>query len=204
MARIGIAITKSTPFRDSVQEWSNVYYYENVGVLPTEAEALGLIDELTTFEKTIHANDCTFVRGRCWSQVGAPSANNMIAQKALTGVGSLTPESALDKERAILIRIRAGSDSRGNPVYLRKWFHAHAALSGMGGAMSGTITSNSTGFSQAQRDAAVAAVQTYGAIGGGAEPWKICAKSGRMTTAGAPFEAHKYLEHHQLGDMWRG
>jgi hypothetical protein len=204
MARIGIAITKSTAFRDSVQEFSNVYYYENLAGLPSESEALGLIDELTAFEKTIHANDVTFVRGRCWSQVGAPSANAMLGQKALSGVGALTPDSALDKERAILIRIRAGVDSRGNPVYLRKWFHAHAALSGMGGAFAGSITANTTGFSQAQRDAAVTATQTMGAIGGGTEPWKLCAKSGRFPTAGAPFEAHKYLEHHQFGDMWRG
>jgi hypothetical protein len=31
----------------------------------------------------------------------------------------------------------------------------------------------------------------------------IVAKSGRNTTAGANWEAHRYLEHHQLGDMWR-
>ena len=202
MARIGISITKSVAFRNSTQEFSNVYYYEDAaGSLPDETAAGALIDELTAFEKTVHGSSVTFVRGRLWSQGGSPGSNNMILQKNLSGTGSLTPDSNVDRERAFLFRIRAGSDSRGNPVYLRKWFHACAVFPGM--SLSTTIMANTSSFSQGQRDAGVTAMQTIGAIGGGTEPWKLCSKAGRFPTAGQSWQAHAFLEHHQLGDQWR-
>jgi hypothetical protein len=201
MARIGISITKSVAFRNATQEFSNVYYYQNSGALPDETSANALIDELVTFEKTIHGSSVTFVRGRCWSQVGSPSSNNMIAQKNLSGTGSLTPNATVDRERAFLFKIRAGVDSRGNPVWLRKWFHACAVFPGM--SLDTTILANSTGFSQGQRDGGTSAMSTISAIGGGTEEWKLVSKAGRAIDSGATWVAHPFLEHHQLGDQWR-
>jgi hypothetical protein len=40
-------------------------------------------------------------------------------------------------------------------------------------------------------------------LSSGGGPWTICSKTGRDPT-GSNWEAHRYLEHHQLGDMWRG
>lgn len=202
MARIGISITKSVAFRNSVQEFSNVYYYEDaLGSLPSAAGANTLIDEVTAFEKGIHGTACTFVRGRLWSETGSKATSEMISQKTLSGAGTLTSNSSMDRERTYLFRIRAGLDSRGNPVYLRKWFHTCADLPGA--ATSVSILANTAGFSQAQRDAAAALVATMGAIGGGTEPWKICSSKGRFPTAGQSWVCHPFLEHHQLGDQWR-
>lgn len=204
MARIGISITKSVPFRNSVQEFSNVYYYENaLAGQPSQSEAAALIDEVTATEKTFHSSAVTFVRGRCWSQQGSPGANEMIDQHNLSGTGSTTSDASMDRERAYLFRIRAGSDSRGNPVYLRKWFHAAGTFAGGPSPVAASVQANTAGFTQAQRDAMVNNMQTIGAIGGGSEPWKLCSKGGRFPTAGAGFGAHQFLEHHQLGDQWR-
>src|SRR5215213_8768307 len=153
MARIGISITKSCAYRDSVQEYSNVYYYENGASLPSSSGAGDLIDEVTALEKGRHSTLVTFVRGRCWSQVGSPSANEMLHQKALSGTGSSTADSGQDRERAILVRWRAGSDSRGNPVYLRKWWHVCGAFGTASGTVGSGQLAQTTGFSQTIRDA---------------------------------------------------
>lgn len=201
MSRVGISITKSTPFRNSVQEFSNVYYYENTGALPDETAANNMIDELVALEKTWHSGSVTFVRGRVWSAGGSPSTNNMITQKNLSGIGTQTPVTSMDKERAILVRWRAGNDSRGNPVYLRKWWHScgnfDAAVS-----ISSTTLDNTSGFSTTQRGTIETKAQGVVALSSGGGGWEICAKSGRKRSLTFP-SAHQYLEHHQMGDMWR-
>lgn len=203
MARIGISITKSVAYRDSVQEFSNVYYYENGGALPSSTGASDLIDEVTALEKGRHSTLVTFVRGRCWSQVGSPAGNEMIHQKALSGTGSSTSDTAMDKERAFLVRWRAGSDSRGNPVYLRKWWHCCGAYGSASGAVATTILAQTTGFAQATRDAILASANAFLSLISAGGGWSLVAKNGR-TRSGTGDAAHKYLEHHQLGDMWRG
>jgi hypothetical protein len=202
MARIGIAITKSTPFRNSVQEFSNVYYYDGLAGTPTEAEAESLIDEQVVTEKTVHSTAVTFVRGRCWLQAGTPGANIMLKQKNLSGTGSMPQVTSMDKERAYLFRLRAGVDSRGNPVYLRKWFHVCGEIVS-GQTPSAGVLTQASGWSTAERSAQVAKMADFGNIGSGGTLGVLCAKNGRTPTAGANWEAHAFLEHRQLGDMWR-
>lgn len=204
MAHVGISITKSCTFRNSVQEFTNVYYYEDpAGGLPDTSEAQAMIDDLTVFEKGIHATVVTFVRGRLWSNTHDKATSEMILQTNLSGAGTNGSAIAtLDRERAYLFRLRAGSDSRGNPVYFRKWYHTCG--NGPGGVVpNSTVLQNVTGFSAGERATMEAAIPTVGDVGTGVEPWKLEAKSYRKATAGATWQAHQFLEHHQMGDMWR-
>lgn len=201
MARIGLSITKSVAFRNSTQEFSNVYYYE-MATLPDEAAANTIIDNMVAYEKTFHSTTITFVRGRIWSQTGSPGTNNMITQKNLSGTGARTVAGNLDKERAFLFRLRAGSDSRGNPVYLRKWYHSTSEFVS-GQSIPAPVLENATGWTAPQRAAQVAAMQLIGDANGSAGVPKLCSKGGRLPTVGATWEAHPFLEHHQLGDQWR-
>src|SRR5215212_8622230 len=155
MPRIGVSITKSVSFRLATQEFSNVYYYEMLA-FPDVAAADTLIDNLVTKEKTFHGTSVTFVRGRLWKQIGTPAENEMITQKNLSGTGARAAATNLDKERAWLFRVRAGVDSRGNPVYLRKWYHACAEFVSAQGVNTGVLE-QVAGWTQAQRDAQVAA-----------------------------------------------
>lgn len=204
MSHVGISITKSTPFRNSVQEFSNVYYYEDpVGGLPDATEAGLMIDDLVNFEKGIHSSAVTFVRGRLWSNTHDKTTSNMILQKNLSGTGTNgAPVSGMDKERAYLFRLRAGNDSRGNPVYFRKWYHTCGNAPG-GTVPGSTVLNNTAGFTPAERATQAAAIPDVGDVGSGGEAWKLEAKSYRKATAGATWEAHQFLEHHQMGDMWR-
>jgi hypothetical protein len=202
MARIGVSITKSVAFRNGTQEFSNVYYYEMLS-LPSQSEAATLADNIVTLEKTFHGTNVTFVRARVWSQTGTPAGNEMIDQHNLSGTGArATGTGDLDKERAFLFRLRAGVDSRGNPVYLRKWFHACAEFVS-GQAVPTAVKANSSGWSAAERSAQVSAMQAIGDANGSAGAPKLCSKSGRLPTVGETWSAHQFLEHHQLGDQWR-
>lgn len=201
MGVIGVSITKKVAFRDSTQEFSNVYYYSVDIGYPSASESDALIDSLTATEKGFHSTLVSFMRGRVWKQVGSPSTNEMISQKNLSGTGTNTT-GTYDYERAFLFRLRAGNDSRGNPVYLRKWYHSCGNGPGNVAPSSAAITNTSSLLSSAMTtmENAVDAVRT---VTVGATVYHLQAKSGRQPTSGEQFKSHKYFEHHQLGDQWR-
>lgn len=203
MPIVGISITKECAFRDAVQPFSNVYFYNNgIGGVPDAAAGLAMIDELVAFEKQVHSTVVTFTYGRIWHQTLTQLGTTMIEQKTLSGAGTSVQDATLDRERAYLIRWRAGSDSRGNPVYLRKWYHtcgqfASAALP------TSTVYSNTTGLSTATKNAVNTKCQELFDLAAGGGDFRLCAKSGRGADSNNP-TCHPYLEHHQLGDQWRG
>lgn len=201
MPRIGVSITKSTSFRGATQEFSNVYFYEVLSQ-PSAAEADTIMDNLTTKEKTFHATAVTFVKGRLWLETGNPATSLMISQKNLSGTGGRVESTSMDKERAFLFRLAAGVDSRGNPVYLRKWYHSCGQFT-TAVTMSSAIMQNTASFSGAERDAMETAMEGIGDANGSPLTPKLCSKVGRLPNAGALWLAHAYLEHHQLGDQWR-
>jgi hypothetical protein len=204
MAIVGISVTKEGAFRDSVQPFSNVYFYNNnLGGAPDETGALAMIDEIVTFEKQIHASTVTFAYARCWHQTLLQATTVMLAQKPLSGVGAAGDVGNMDRERAYLLRWRAGNDSRGNPVYLRKWYHTFGGFGSQYTTVATGVLANTTTILAASRTAieTKAAEMTNLAAGGGG--WELCAKSGRGHDFATP-NCHPYLEHHQLGDQWRG
>jgi hypothetical protein len=199
---IAISITKRCAFRDAVQEFSNVYHYEAAtpGVLASEAELL--LDELVTFEKSIHSTVVTFVHGRVWKAGGTIAENTMIFEKVLTGTGSAAASTVLDRERAWLIQWNAGVDSRGHKVKLRKWFHTCGNFGSVGIPSSNHVT-NENAFSSTMRTAVAGKADEITTIGPTPEGWELVAESGRQRDGGPP-EAHKFLEHRQFGNQWRG
>lgn len=201
MARVGVSITKSTSFRGATQEFSNVYYYDMAAV-PNQGAAASIIDNLVTLEKTFHSTLVTFVRGRLWSQLGSPSQNEMIDQHNLSGTGARATVSNFDKERAYLFRLRAGVDVRGNPVYLRKWYHSCGAFVATV-SITSAMLENTGAFTNTDRTNLQNQMSAIGDANGSAGTLRICSKGGRLADAGAVYSAHQYLEHHQLGDMWR-
>lgn len=201
MARVGVSITKTCTFRGVAQPFSNTYYYETP--LPVVASvADSLIDNIVAKEKAIHSTAVTFSRGQCWSAGGTKAENQMITQKALSGTGTGgTPSSAMDKERAFLVRFRAGVDSRGNPVYLRKWWHLDVGTIG-GAAVDNSMLQNTAQLTTAQRNSLVATADAFKSITALPQNFDLVSEKGR-TISGSTV-AHPYLEHHQLGDQWRG
>jgi hypothetical protein len=201
VSEIGIAIVKGTSFRNSTQEFTNVYFFDG-GTRPTATQANSLINELVAKEKAFHSTAVNFLRGKLWHQGATKAESEMISQLVLSGTGARATASSFDKERAFLFRLRAGNDSRGNPVYLRKWFHSCGVFYS-GQTINSAWLDQTSGFGSTERTALETALGTIGELTSAAGPWKLCAKSGRQPDAGATWRSHDFLEHHQLGDMWR-
>lgn len=202
MGQVSLSITKRTPFRDSVQEFSNTYTYGSLVPNPSsDAEADSIMDPVIAMERALHSTDVTFVRARLWSSGGTKAANQMIRQKTLTGTGTgSTYGPGVDKERAVLIQWPAGNDSLGRPVKLRKWYHVCGNIGSVG--LSAALISQTTGFSTTDRNTIASQVNAITRVNGSV--WGLKAESGRERSDAGDAIAHKYFEHHQLGDQWRG
>lgn len=196
----GISITKGVSFRGVTQEFSNVYHYKTPIGTATESEADSLIDTIVAREKLLHGTDVTFIRAKAWSDGGTNAENQMIKQKLLSGTGTLAASSSLDRERAVLIQFAAGVDSRNRPVKLRKWFHICGGYLGPT-AISAAELQNTAQISSTVRGLYETSVNNLKSITAGVRGFDLCGPNGRDTTGDAV--CHKYLEHHQLGDMWR-
>jgi hypothetical protein len=203
MAQIGISVTKKTAYRDSVQHFSNIYHYGAAALgNPNEGQAEVLLDIVVAFERSIHGNVVTFADGKVWSSGGTKAENNMLFQKSLSGPGT-GPTVGMDKERAFLIMWPAGKNTRGKPVYLRKWYHANGTLASPSAiSLRSEVLEQTSGFTNSERNAIAQKVDEITRIGDGLEEWGLVAESGRERDGGLPI-AHRYLEHRQLGDEWR-
>lgn len=193
----GVAITKSCSFRGVQQEFTNVYYYNGVGL--TNATATTLANQVKALEVPFHSLDVTFVRYKVWNNSAIPSQNNMIAQGNLSGTGNQVVLTTMDRERAVLIRWPAGFDSRGHPVFLRKWYHSCGQFSGVG--FTNPQLQNTAGLTTTERNSIAGAADNVRSEVVGPDTYDLSGPFGRANTG--PAQCHQYLEHHQLGDMWR-
>lgn len=201
MGQVSFSITKRVAFRDSVQEFSNTYTYGSLLPNPTtDADMDAIMDPVIAYERSLHSTLVTFLRARMWTSGGSKADNHMIRQRTLTGTGTgSTYAPGVDAERAVLIQIPAGSDSKGRPVKLRKWYHVCGNIGSVG--LSAAIISQTTGFASADRTTIANNFNAILSVVTGA--WGLKAESGRERTDGGQAVAHRYFEHHQLGDQWR-
>jgi hypothetical protein len=197
VATLGVAITKTTAFRNVQQPFTNVYYYD--GPTPDASGAAALADIVKANEVTLHGNDVSFTYARVWTAGGSPAANNMIHQAALTGTGSQPDALNLDRERAVLIQWPAGVSIRGQPVFLRKWYHSAGDCAGV--TFTSGVMQNTTEISSANRTTIATAANANRAVSAGGNTYNLISRTGRATTGTAT--CHRFLEHHQLGDQWR-
>jgi hypothetical protein len=201
MPQMSISITKATSFRGALQEFSNTYTYETPPVDQT-AYSDTLINAIVDLERPMFAANVNFVRARAWSSGGTKAQNQQLAQKNLSGVGGAgTTPASLDRERCFLVRARAGEDSKGRPVYLRKYWHLN------GGFLVNSLTDaqlgNTAQLDSSQRSQLVTKFNAFKTVVTTGSPIgsTLKAESGRQITGDTV--AHPYLEHRQLGDMWR-
>jgi hypothetical protein len=202
MPRYGVTIRKSTSFRGSVQHFSNTYFFDWFVPSGNTATLEALVDDVVDLEKEIHGTNVAFTDAKLWiTNTGSRATNVMIVDKPLTGSGQQTPTAAMDKERAYLLQIPAGTDTLGRPVKLRKWYHTCSPV-GPGLTPDNNMLAGVTPLSSA----AIARVAQMGqdlrtlTPAGVASP-TLTSQTGRALTG--PSEGYKWLEHHQLGDEWR-
>jgi hypothetical protein len=201
---VGVSIEKAFSFRGGTQPFANVYYFEGAVTIEATTALTALVDKIVAKEKERFSTEVSFVRGRCWKADGTKAENVMIVDKALSGTGALSPSLNLDRERAFLVRYRAGVDSLGRPVYLRKFWHFDSST-----FFSDSITNdqlkNKTTLSQTARTAFEGFADFFKVISDGVAGlpnMNLVSKKGRAITGGT--QGHPFIEHRQLGDEWRG
>lgn len=198
MARTaGIQIVKKVTFRGAEQEFSNVYHYS----LPTATAipAQGLVDAIVPVERDFHSTDVTFVRFSVWRSDAGPANNEMVLEGSLSGTGLAGTNTSMDRERAVLIQFPAGFSSTGKPVFLRKWYHSCGSTI-QSGTWSASVLQNTATIGTTPRAAIATRADALRTIH--AELWVLSNKTGSRT-AQAAAQCHPYLEHRQLGEMWR-
>ena len=203
MPRYGFSVEKTTLFRGTQQPFANIYYYEAPTVaLTANVDQQTLLQQIVDKEKEFHSSAVNFVRGRVWNTgSGSQQGNQMRIDIALTGAGAVSDNSNMDRERAVLIRVPAGINSRGKPVYLRKWYHVCGSATTPGAFLAGQLA-NIQELNSTQRSYYAGKLNDIQELELLTNPVAtLCAQSGRATT-GEP-ECHAWLEHHQLGDQWR-
>lgn len=176
-----------------------MYHYQRPLLPSNAAERQAIIDEIVAKEKAWHSTDVTFKRGWLWSASGTPAENEMLEQRSLSGTGSGSLSTNMDRERAFLVRWPAGKDIKGRPVYLRKYYHTCGAFLGI--SLSASVLQQVLAFTSTERSTVANAVNGIKVVGAVADTWTICAANGRNVEGDA--QCHAYLEHHQLGDQWR-
>ncbi len=202
MTRIGLSITKRVVFRDSTQEFSNIYYYASPEVSEAKInDGNNLLDELIPKEREMHSTLVTFVNAKAWSADGGPRENEMLVDRPLSGTGTSFAQDT-DPERAFLVMWRAGKNRRGKPVYLRKWYHAVGVFNGAIGSLTTAVLAQKTGFTATERTAIANQADKVTRLGN-LKQWGLVSEKGRERDGGPP-TAHRYYEHHQLGNQWRG
>lgn len=197
MAQFGVAITKKVSFRGADQEFTNVYHY--TGPTLSVSDATALAGQIKTKEVSFHSTDVVFVRYKVWTSGGGQAQNQMVAAGSLSGTGNQAVNTNMDRERAVLVMFAAGFDIRGHPVKLRKWYHSCGGCGDI--AFGATVLQNTAQIASADRTTIANIADDLLVLTQGGGTYNLCAESGRA--GGTPVEVHRYLEHHQLGDMWR-
>jgi hypothetical protein len=129
-AVVGITLIKRFTYRgDALEEWSNQYHLS--GSVPANGtDWQTLIDALVAQEKTIYANSTVVVRAYGYDS-DAEDATAVYSKDWLAGggsgvVGTLNVSGAIKYpgDAAVWVRWKTSrTNSRGKPIYLRKYFH---------------------------------------------------------------------------------
>lgn len=127
MAEPGITSIKSFTYRGNVEEWGNTYHFD--GDPPANpADWLSLYEALVDLEKPIFASSLSIVRAYCYEDTDDHSVLTLDADSgfspvsgtlSITGAHAQAPGDAAAWCRWKTARV----NSKGNPIYLRKYFH---------------------------------------------------------------------------------
>src|SRR5215217_3241782 len=155
----------------------------------TPAQATQLAQNVKAQEVPLHANDVSFLRFSVWLDTGSKATSEMISQGPLSGVGGFVANTSMDRERAYLVRWPAGNDSRGRPVYLRKWFHACGSISGA--TLSSAMLQQTAQIDATQKGALETLANGFNTVSDGTDAKVLEGPPGRSRTGQA--KSHSWL-----------
>lgn len=123
-----VTIIKEMDYRGTLEEWSNTYLLD--GTTPTNpTEWKTLFDAIILSEKQCYTNLSKVIRAYGYTdESDLAIASYDYKAASATVQGTLTPAGtgtyAWAGDQAGWLRLRAGINVKGKPVYLRKYFHS--------------------------------------------------------------------------------
>lgn len=189
MAGTKIVTRKLVPWHGREEEFSNVYYFGDggVGLSPSEADALSLVDAVIAAEKLITRNTIRFLGGAAYHVGIADTAGDTdaIATRELAASGnqgSLTTGTAVDPESAVDLKFLLGGRR-----YLRTMIHT--------GYSHGYVVTRDSAVSSAGLGAEIRAFADKMLNGPWVGAYQRIAPNGDRPTA---IQYNPYLEHRQF------
>lgn len=120
-----MTIVKSFTYRGAAEEWSNTYHLTDHPA--DEAGWRTLSDWLMGYEKTVYSARCTIERSLCYDDSDDPvtyTYNLADWGGVVSGTFSASAGAQAPGDVAAWVRWFTGDrNSKGKPVYLRKYFH---------------------------------------------------------------------------------
>lgn len=134
---IGVSVTKQTAWRGGSEEFANVYHYDT----PAGMSSSLLVQEVVRLERTlVFPAQVSFVRADAWGPTDQGKlASEMLHQVELgeTGEAAIPAPAVIGpKEMTVLVSWATGRKNvRGNPIFLRKYYHVVLYSGSQGAAM---------------------------------------------------------------------
>lgn len=183
MAPFGISITKSTSWRGSNEEFSNVYHYDTSTVINTDSGWEALVNDIVSREKDIHGQNVNFLRARVWGPTYEASEETQALKDAsimrwvgdLTGTGNIPSTYPIAKELAICVSFYVGRSARGYKRFLRKYWHVGAISAG---STDPNDRMGNTALPVATRDSAKAVFEALKTVSVGGFSHDLCTPGG--------------------------
>jgi hypothetical protein len=187
-------VTKTIPWRNGPQEFSNVYHFKTALSEPFDDNEL--INKIVLQEKTFHSSNVTFKVARTWGPTDGTQQQSVTRTiKDLTGTGELTPGTNWYRELAFLVVWPLGRyGSKNRPQFLRKWYHTDNAM-----AVAASVLTGATAIPLPANNALATAIPkiTNNNAGFLLGDFKLSTAEGREPVG--PGSMYKWLEHRQLG-----
>lgn len=197
MSTFAVAVTKQVQWREFQQPFSNVYHYS--GAPGDEFDDEGVANAVLAAEQEIHGSNITFTQVRTYGPTdqGAAANVNRTVQD-FNSVGLATADGSYYRELAWLVIWPLGRyGPRNHPHWLRKWLHTSTFYELTATSTSGEVPLYEWPPPLDTYASAVTQLQdsTTGSV------LTLAAPDGRTPIDNA--KGYPYLEHRQLGDLWR-
>lgn len=152
MATVKVILTKSFPWRNGAEEWSNGYHLV-VPAIPDRAGFGAIIDAIwASVEAPIIGNPNNLVSALAYADPAGKSTESFAwppdgqpGQKKATGSAIPTPLVGYQAELCFLAKANCGRTAAGKPRYLTKYYHplvgpAGDSTSGIRAAINAPLT----------------------------------------------------------------
>lgn len=193
MVRVGVALTKQFPYRNTQEEFTNVFTYE----VPTAdiATAQNLVAALLAHEKANHASIVKFTKSRVWTTGGTPAENVTIYISDLADFGTLGEDPGMHAQACYEVQWKTDRPSAtGKPVYLRKYLRSFATYASTG--LTAGVYAGSTPLPTPIKTALQAYADKLNPLVTSSGNYDLIAPSGRKVTARATMPT--YMSLHEL------